>query len=103
MKKLLMILVLAALVSAFAATTAFAEGVEKEPGFVCPVLGGQAGDDHGDSEPGAIKPLGETGDYTIPGPDVNVPEFATNDNGEGTPGGDHASPGDTTYTAIWNK
>ena len=41
------------------------------------------------------------GDYSILGPDVSVPVHATNDDGLGTPGGAHASPGDTTYTAIW--
>jgi len=41
------------------------------------------------------------GDYTVAGPDVSVPSHATNQDGEGTPGGEHASPGDTDYTAIW--
>lgn len=42
------------------------------------------------------------GDYSIVGPTITVPVHATNDNGAGSPGGAHASPGDTSYTAIWN-
>jgi hypothetical protein len=33
---------------------------------------------------------------------VGVPSQATNDDGAGSPGGSHDSPGDTGYTAIWN-
>ena len=33
---------------------------------------------------------------------VDVPDDATNGGGSGSPGGDHAVPGDTDYTAIWN-
>jgi hypothetical protein len=36
---------------------------------------------------------------------VDVPAGATNQNSDGTPGspdGDHASPGDPGYSAIWN-
>ena len=42
--------------------------------------------------------------YTIIGPTVGggVQAHATNDNGAGNPHGPYASPGDTTYTAIWN-
>jgi hypothetical protein len=48
------------------------------------------------------------GDYTIapPSPELTVPINATNtlDNGtSGSPGGAHASPGDTGYTAIWYR
>jgi hypothetical protein len=32
----------------------------------------------------------------------NVPTHATNGDGEGTPGVDHSSPGDTDYSAIWS-
>ena len=69
-------------------------------GFVCPVLGGQAGGDHGNSSPDPIVGIAG-GDYTVVGPDVRVPVHATNDDGAGSPAGDHAAPGDTTYTAIW--
>lgn len=63
--------------------------------FVCPVISTEA---VLNSPNGAA--IGG-GDYSIIGPDVVVPMHATNDNGAGTPGGDHASPGDSTYTAIW--
>ena len=33
---------------------------------------------------------------------VNVPATATNQNGAGSPTGDHAVPGGSGYTAIWN-
>jgi hypothetical protein len=33
---------------------------------------------------------------------VDVPSGATNDEGAGSPGGSHDSPGDTGYTGIWN-
>ena len=42
------------------------------------------------------------GAYSVIGPDVSVPVHATNDNGAGNPGGPFASPGDRSYTAIWN-
>jgi hypothetical protein len=64
------------------------------------VLGGQAGEEHGNSSPDPIVGIAD-GDYTVVGPDVTVPVHATNDNGDGRPDGDHASPGDPDYTAIW--
>lgn len=64
--------------------------------FVCPVI---STDGVLNSPKGAQLPSGE---YTIGGPEVGpVPMRATNAGGAGTPGGDHASPGDTNYTAIW--
>jgi len=79
--------------------TALAAPVEKTNGFVCPVIESEAVGLH---NPQAV-PLGETGDYTIPGPDVSVPVHATNGNGAGVPGGPHSGPGDTDYTAIWAR
>ena len=79
---------------------AFASPPETTDGFVCPVLGGQAGGDHGNSSPDKFETIGG-GDTTIIGPKVTVPVHATNDNGAGSPGGAHASPGDPSYTAIW--
>ena len=103
MKKLLQVIVLTGLLSAFAVTAAFAgPPPEKVDGFVCPVLGGQAGGDHGNSAPSKFVTL-PGGDITIIGPDVSVPIHATNDDGAGSPGGDHASPGDPGYTPIWNQ
>ena len=69
---------------------------EKTDGFVCPVFNS---DSVGEHNPNTVPIAG--GDYTIPGPNVSVPIHATNDDGAGTPGGDHTTPGDTSYTAVW--
>jgi hypothetical protein len=74
-----------------------AGGVQKVDGFVCPVI---TTDAVLNSPNGAA--IGE-GHYTIGGPDVSVPQHATNGNGTGTPPGPHAQPGDTDYTAIWKR
>ena len=63
--------------------------------FVCPVIST-------DAVLNAKNGITINGAYSILGPDVSVPVHATNDNGAGSPGGTFASPGDTTYTAIWN-
>ena len=65
-------------------------------GFVCPVFNADAVGAH---NPNAVGIGG--GDYSIIGPDVSVPEHATNGDGAGTPPGPHSQPGDTDYTAIW--
>jgi len=70
--------------------------VEKVDGFVCPVI---KTDSVLNSPKGGA--LGDTGDYTIGGPNVSVPIHATNGDGTGTPPGPHSAPGDTDYTAIW--
>lgn len=75
-----------------------AGGVEKGPGFVCPVIKTDA---VLNSPKGGE--LGIPGYYTIGGPDVSVPVHATNDEGSGSPGGPFAAPGDPSYTAIWSK
>jgi hypothetical protein len=68
-------------------------------GFVCPVFNpDSAVSDH---NPNAVGIGG--GDYTIIGPNVSVPDQATNGGGTGTPGGAHSSPGDSDYTAIWQS
>jgi hypothetical protein len=75
--------------------------------FVCPVLTlpTQAVD-----HSGRFGSIGD-GQYTFaPGAagsadtfNGNVPNHATNDDGAGSPNpGAHASPGDTSYTAIWS-
>ena len=77
--------------------------------FVCPVLSETVGDHNPNADP-----IGG-GDYTVipakyvppqanaAGADhLNVPDHATNMDGTGTPGGTHASPGDTDYSGIWN-
>ena len=65
--------------------------------FVCPVISTE----NVTHSVKSIGPLAE-GDYSILGPDVVVPVTATNDNGQGNPGVSYASPGESTYTAIWN-
>ncbi len=69
---------------------------EKTPAFVCPVLNENAGTHNPNAVPIA------NGDYTIIGPNINVPVHATNGNGVGSPAGDHAAPGDSDYSPIWN-
>lgn len=103
MSKLIRVALVLTALSALTATTAFAAGpVEKsDTAFVCPVLGGQAGMDHGQSSGGPITEL-PTGNYTVGGPDVSVPLHATNGDGAGSPAGPQSSPGDTDYTAIWS-
>jgi hypothetical protein len=75
--------------------------------FVCPVLpvSGQAKQNSraefitisgGDT---SILP-GKAGDSASS--PVGVPDGATNQDGAGSPGGAHASPGDSDYTAIWS-
>jgi hypothetical protein len=91
------------------ANSAMAEPPDRvgDDAFVCPVLklSDQAVASTGDK-------FGEIGDgeYTF-GPgnagvadtfSGNVPLHATNDDGEGTPGVDHVSPGEDGYTAIWS-
>ena len=63
--------------------------------FVCPVI-------NTDAVLNAKNGIMINGAYSVKGPDVSVPGHATNDNGGGSPGGTFASPGDTSYTAIWN-
>lgn len=72
-----------------------AGGMEKVEGFVCPVIRGK-----GVAKNEKFFPIAG-GFYSFHGPDVAVPIHATNANGAGRPGGEHASPGDTDYTAIW--
>jgi hypothetical protein len=96
MKKLLILsLVLAS--TLLVAGAAKAAAPDRVDGFVCPVIS----TDNVLHSPkgGAIS----EGFYTIGGPDVSVPEHATNENGAGSPGGEHSDPGDTDYTAIWAR
>ena len=81
---------------------------EKGPGFVCPVLGGKAGENPNSPWQNVnhqwynikFKTIFD-GDQTVIGPPVNVPEHATNNNGAGAPDGPHQSPGDENYSPIW--
>ena len=96
MKKLLIGAAGAAVLFVGATGFAAAAPPETTTGFVCPVLGGNAGG----SGAAPIVGIGG-GDFSVIGPEVTVPIHATNDDGAGTPGGAHASPGDPDYTAIW--
>ncbi len=73
--------------------------VEKTEGFVCPVLN----ENVGMHNPNTFE-IGE-GDYSlIPSGEphtISIPSHVTNGEGSGSPGGSHANPGDTDYTAIW--
>lgn len=83
------------------AVTVYAGPPNIEDGFVCPVLGGGAGEN---GEANGITQSSDSGlDFnTVSGPDVSVPTQATNgNNGTNSPGGTYASPGDDNYTAIW--
>lgn len=87
-----------------------AQPPEKVDVFVCPVLNlpdaaimnsnsGFFGIADGDYSilPGKAGLHGSADDLFI-----TVPVHATNNNGAGSPGGPHASPGDPEYTALWN-
>ena len=77
--------------------TVAAGGVQTVDGFVCPVIST-------DAVLNSVNGIAIAGgDYSILGPDVSVPVHATNADGAGSPGGAHAAPGDTNYTAIWAK
>ena len=104
MNKLARILLVICLVFiGLVATTgaALAAPPEKTDGFICPVLGGKAGENG--MANGITKPADSGFDFaTVVGPNVSVPIHATNGgNGTNNPGGPYASPGDPDYTAIW--
>ena len=77
--------------------------------FVCPVLGANGNTHAQDGLAGAqangnpnLMQIGGD-DWSTIGPEVGnggVPDRATTD---GTPGGAHARPGDSNYTAIWGN
>ena len=77
-----------------------------EDPFVCPVL---TVSEQAAERSGKFTSIGN-GQYTF-GPgnagsaetfNGNVPNHATNADGAGSPGGDHAAPGDPGYTAVWS-
>jgi hypothetical protein len=59
------------------------QGAPDATAFVCPVLGGQAGENENLNAHHFVA-IGE-GDHTVLGPNVSVPEHATNANGTGSP------------------
>jgi hypothetical protein len=93
-KKLILALGLAAALGGPGAGVARAD-------FVCPVLGISEQGAANNRAP-AFQQIGG-GDYSIIGPDVTVPDGATNLDGAGDPNSAaHAAPGDSGYSAIWN-
>ena len=94
---LITILVLIVLMVAALSSSVFAAPRERGEGFVCPVF--NTNSQAGHKNPNAVGIAG--GDFTIIGPEVKVPIHATNDNGNGSSGGAHVSPGDKNYTPIW--
>lgn len=106
MKKLIIISIVVVVISIVALPAMiFADPVERVQTFVCPVLNENAGMNN----PNAFPIAG--GDYSLlPGKagdpansPVMVPVHATNQNGNGGPGGSHAGPGDADYSPIWNQ
>jgi hypothetical protein len=107
-KKLAITGVAAAAVGVLAPGSALAAPPDRAAApFVCPVL---TIPDQAVEQSGRFNPIGD-GTYTFaPGAagsadtfNGNVPNHATNDEGEGSPSpGNHASPGDPGYTAIWS-
>jgi hypothetical protein len=110
MKKTISIIFVSFMLASLFAVPVFAASNEKVDAFVCPVLGGKAG------ENGNHKGLtyidntayGVDSFYTNirgasgKGPHIkSVPIHATNMDGSGNPHGPYSSPGDTDYTAIW--
>ena len=97
MRKLLVVAIVAGALTVGSAGVVFAD-------LVCPVLTGAAGD----HSPNAIE-IADGDASILPGkagnpdkPPVDVPDGATNDDGAGSPGGAHASPGDPVYSGVWN-
>jgi hypothetical protein len=96
----------AAIAGPWAGSAAAAPPERAADPFVCPVI---TPNENAVTNAGRFTSLGN-GEYTF-GPGAagdsatfngNVPNHATNADGTGSPGGDHAAPGDTTYTAIWS-
>jgi hypothetical protein len=83
----------------FGAATGFAAADKPDftDGFICPVLGGQAGE-HGKA---VVIEQPPGGFYTVIGPEVHVPVHATNGDGAGSPAGPFVSPGEDGYSPIW--
>jgi len=107
-KRLLTAVSAAMVVAGLSASSAMAGGPPEraEDPFVCPVL---TVSEHAVESSGKFNSIGE-GEYTFgPGKagssetfNGNVPNIATNGDGEGVPQGPRSSPGDTDYTAIWS-
>lgn len=74
--------------------------------FVCPVL--PVSDHAKDHSNAGFITIADGDTSILPGAAgvsgaIDVPAHATNSDGAGSPGGAHASPGESGYTAIWNE
>lgn len=106
-KRLLAVGCTMALAAGFSASSALADPpTPASAPFVCPVM---TINENAVEQTGKFTEIGE-GQYTF-GPgnagsadtfNGNVPNIATNADGDGSPGGDHSAPGDRNYTAIWS-
>jgi hypothetical protein len=99
MRKLPVVALLALSLFAFsiALGSVRADPVQKTDGFVCPVLGGKAGQN---GMHNGITPIAG-GYYTHGGPDVSVPTQVPNEGWPGT-AGSFLIPGEVGYSAIWD-
>lgn len=93
------ILLISMLTIALPISPVLAAAPEKTSGFICPVLGGDAGENGNSDKQPFVTIAG--GDTTVIGPNVYVPTHSTNQDGSGSPGEEHASPGDKGYSPIW--
>ena len=96
-KSIFVMVALSLLAVSMAIGSVAADPVQKTDGNVCPVLGGQAGQNGVHT---GISPIAG-GYFTHGGPDVSVPSQTTN---EGWPSleGSFLAPGDAGYGAIWD-
>lgn len=96
MRKLVLTALVLGVILAVSGTALAAEGTA----FVCPVFTQEAVGMHNPN----VSPIAG-GDWSFgPGNSsgLSVPDQATNADGAGSPGGEHAEPGEPGYTAIWS-
>jgi hypothetical protein len=96
-KKTISIMFMSVILASLFVVPVLADPPEKVDGFVCPVLGGKAGMDGKSQKIEAIA----GGYYTVAGPEVIVPEHATND-GFPSVADSFNVPSEEGYTEIWN-
>ena len=93
----IVIIIVAIAIVGLASAAAAAGPPDKVDGFVCPVLGGQAGQN---GVATGISPIAG-GYFTVGGPNVSVPAQTTN-TGFPSVAGSFLTPGDPGYGAIWD-
>jgi hypothetical protein len=99
MRKMIFVslLALSLLAVSMAIGSVAADPVQKTDGFVCPVLGGQAGQN---GMHVGVTPIAG-GYFTHGGPDVSVPSNVPNQ-GFPSQAGSFLIPGEVGYNAIWD-